>query len=366
MKSKRYALMFLFFMSVSLVFSKTSTEYIADGKNFETKKQWCHALGAYFDAMSADENNTTNAGELFDKLAEQIFNGNPGFGEFNVFTLHDEWKNLLVETEKWASDFCTFYINLRGIRFNRGELDYSTKTAEYNATGVTWGRLFKYKCIMGIIQEGYKKAVKNDWHDMVDAFYWPYISVLRVEEGSLVDGVPHFESANSFAFFVPRERSETVPDAYWNPVQRVNTYENSRLSLYDFKFNIVDKKGKVLATSKRWLLGEGDTITFPSVSVDFWDLVDSNEVSVEVSACYLIYGKYDRYDYKIGSIITRTTRCFEDRSFIKDMPEIQIPLSKTTVYNGNEVFFRLNTHFYELDGLPEQSGDLLYWYMNGK
>lgn len=336
-KNKFYAFVFCFFICISLGFAKTSAEYIADGKNFETKKQWCHALGAYFDAISVDENNSTNAGDLFNKLAEQIHNGNPGFGDFNVFTLHDEWKKLLIEAEKWASAFCTFYVDTSEMQFSRGNINYATKTAEYKATGIQWGRLSRYKIIMGIISEGYIKAAKDDWTDMVRKFDWPELSVLDGLSGKCVDGVAHFNNNNSFAvlshFTEKVKKVFHIAEGYGiKPIyyDSDEPIDNRLFGLYDFKFVIVDKNGKILATSQRWLLGESDVICFPSVSVDFWDGIDRGEVSVEISACYLEYGKYD------GDL--------RDRSFVKNLPEIQIPLdsiSKAQSYYSVDLPFEL-------------------------
>ena len=68
----------------------------------------------------------------FYKLFDTIKNGNPGYGKFNDFSFHDEWKNLLIDAEKYGSSYNFYNILIIG-GFQRESLDYKTKTASYSA-----------------------------------------------------------------------------------------------------------------------------------------------------------------------------------------------------------------------------------------
>ena len=126
-------LIFICICSVSTIFAQSYSEYLVKAKKYESQKRWCYALGAYYDAMGTDEllENKQEAITGFNTIKNEIKNGNPGIGKFNQFTIHDEWKNLLIDAEKYGSSNNMYEITIGEL--TQGDLDYSTKTATYNA-----------------------------------------------------------------------------------------------------------------------------------------------------------------------------------------------------------------------------------------
>ena len=79
-------------------------EYLAKAKKYEKEKSWCFALDAYYDAMGLeiDPELKSEACRNFIVLSNLIFSGNPGIGNYDEFTLYDEWEKLLVDAEKYS------------------------------------------------------------------------------------------------------------------------------------------------------------------------------------------------------------------------------------------------------------------------
>lgn len=300
--------MLVLFLSVTGLFAQSYSEYLAKAKQYESQKRWCYALGAYYDAMGTDE-STENKKEAFDRykaIKDAISFGNPGIGKFNQFLIHDEWKNLLIDAEKYGSSNNIYEIIIGALE--QGDLDYSSKTASYNAN-ISFQHNSRYNNTIQIIKKGYEYAFKEDWTDLPKE--WPLYSVSSKQNdvynvnGALVYArvVGHYESQrtcylNAFAM-------------YDNDIWSYHTP-----GLYDYKFCIVDENGKELIKGKRWLLAEDKKISFSGISPEVMDLIDNDKAYVNPVACYLEYGKFNSKDDNGG------------RTFIKNFPEVQLPLKK--------------------------------------
>ncbi len=214
-----------------------SAEYTAcmnAAKEYEAKKQWAFALNAYYDATgcSDDPSVKEEAFEGYNKLKEEITSGKPGYGTYNVFAIHDEWKNLLADAEKLCTTFCTEHIKIG--KLERGKLDYATRTATYTCE-IQTSRVKRYDRTVGIIKKGYEAAYKDDWNDMVSPYHWPDSSVSEPE--------------------------------------------------YTCIFNIVDEKGKELVKGQEWKTGRYDSeVTFSGVSPETMDLIDNGKALVNLQS----------------------------------------------------------------------------------
>ena len=107
---KNFTILLIAISSISNAFATPKEEYqehIEKARKYESQNKWCHALGSYYDAIISDElpENKQEAVEEFNELANSIQSGNPGLGKFNPFSIHDEWKNLLIDAEKYGSSF---------------------------------------------------------------------------------------------------------------------------------------------------------------------------------------------------------------------------------------------------------------------
>lgn len=316
------------------------SKHLAKAKEYEKKKQWAFALDSYYDAIGcADETSLkTDALNGYEALSSAIKSGNPGLGSFNSFTIHDEWKNLLIDAEKLGNSICKYEVHLG--KLERGDLNYETKTATYKTKG-QFGREVsdRYKNTIGVIEVGYEAAYKSDWKDLPR--YWPYYSVNSAKNevydvagvklfGVKIGGITRY--FNAFAFFDSPIVGRNAPYEMPNETDR---------SLYDYEFNIVDENGKELVKGKRWLLHrlrytndyyEGE-ISFDGIIPDIMDLIDNGKAFINPVAVYLKYGKYNRDD---DGWTKRTAGDEEARSFVKNLSEIQLDMSKAMIYCWNK------------------------------
>lgn len=303
------------FLIVAGIFAQSYNDYLAKAKQYESQKRWCFALGAYYDAMGTDElpENKKEAYDGYYTLKKLISYGNPGLGKYNQFTMHDEWKKLLIDAEQYGSSNNLYEIIVGNLE--QGELDYTTKTTTYNAK-VSYKKGSRYKNTIQIIENGYKEAYKEDWVDLPKE--WPFYSVSSKQNNTYnVNGaLIYVRTAKIF-----NQETTNYLNAFAIPDKNILTQQTT--GLYDYKFNIVDSNGKELAKGKRWLLNESDNISFSEITPDVMDLIDNGEAFINPVACYLEYGKYSSADDKGG------------RSYIKNFPEVQLTLTKDDFICGN-------------------------------
>ena len=308
----------------SVMFAQKYAQYISEAKKYEDQKRWCYAMGAYFDAVEAAESllDKQEASKKYDELKDVILDGNPGFGKFNDFTFHDEWKRLLIDAEKYGSSFSKYDI-ITG-ELNKGDLDYATRTASYSAK-IRCEVSKRYEQTIDVVAKGYAKARREDWKDLPED--WPHLSASYNN-----DGVYNVNGAFVLAFNAPNYYFGSSMyylncfNVYYEEFDIYNYYFNTYgtkyfPSCFDYKLNIVDEGGREIAKGTRWLLGDGDTITFTGVRPEAMEIIDDGKAYINPVACYIQYGEYDPDEDNVR----------EGRSFIKKLPEMQISLNKSRI-----------------------------------
>lgn len=279
----------------------TYEAHLSKAKKYESEKRWCYALGSYYDAMGTvgvDSEFKSEAVKGYNLLKAAILSGNPGLGTYDEFTIFEEWKKILIDAEKYGCSFNPYLVQVGELI--KGKLDYQTKTATYSAQIKAY-RSYRYKHTLEIIEKGYKKAYKYDW-DKLPA-EWPIYSVSYNNDGIYnVDGACVFRVDKYDNY-----HKKTIQYAY-NPFAGDDAF-------VDCKFNIVDENGKELIKSKRCLLGVEKYIEFNGIPSQIMNLIDNKKAFLNPVACYLEYGKYNKYDDTGG------------RSFIKNLPEIELPMN---------------------------------------
>ena len=353
MRLKKIFLLGLSLMFVTTLFGQTYEEYLAKAKQYEAEKRWCYALGAYYDAMSTNISLELKQ-EAYDgyvTLRNAILHGQPGLGKFNVFTLHDEWKKLLMDAEKFGSSNNLNIIEIGDLI--QGNINYENRTASYSAK-INVYKSQKYQYTLGIITQGLRAAYQDDWVDIpVD---WPLFSVSYEQNKKQNEsGVLTFlrEAYNTrtgeqkklaFNAFEYSGLYDDIRDLYFNKNWDINFTPN----LFDYKFNIVDENGKEIVKGKRWLWGESDEITFSDIPVSVMELIDNGKAFVQPIACYLQYGEYNSKDDKGG------------RLFIKNFPEMEISLNNNLAETDNIVeicmFVYYDLGLVEIPGLNIEMG----------
>ena len=351
-----------------------SAEYAAllkKGKDYEAKKQYASALGTYWDAVAAEPiEKGKDAYDAFLKLEAVIKDGKPGYGDFDEFSIYDNWVLLLKDCERYFTEnpAHAFYLSAP----QKGDIDRTTRTATYKVT-VTSGFSEKAVRIVNSLADGLKKSRKNDWTDISEE--WPFVSVLATsfKEGSyLKDGIAIFYQngdeikisgtknvmggkqivaaafansawvlSDSDVDVAKATKKLTDTDRYMSKGDRMS-YEiqqnflgafaavaaqtMNNFSLYDITLAIVDENGKELIKGSRLLLDNNQKeYTFSGVSQDIMKLIDSGKAKVVPTGLFLEYGKPAK------SGITK------DRTWIKPLPEIKYDVKQAAWSQENNV-----------------------------
>lgn len=146
---------------------------LAQAKDYETKQQWVHAMGTYWDAMEAAERRTgEEAYKAFLNIEEAIQNGKPGLGEFDDFSLYDGWLSLCKEYEIYWNEHVQEIYTLAFL-YQKGNLDMATRTATYSfrVYQITTPKFDRLEVIPK------KRLHKKDWVDI--PANWPTVSVFN-------------------------------------------------------------------------------------------------------------------------------------------------------------------------------------------
>ena len=351
-----------------------SAEYTAllkKGKDYEAKKQYASALGTYWDAVAAEPTEKgKDAYDAFLKLEAVIKDGKPGYGDFDEFSIYDNWVLLLKDCERYFTEnpAHAFYLSAP----QKGDIDRTTRTATYKVT-VTSGFSEKAVRIVNSLADGLKKSRKNDWTDISEK--WPFVSVLATsfKEGSyLKDGIAIFYQngdeikisgtknvmggkqivaaafansawvlSDSDVDVAKATKKLTDTDRYMSKGDRMS-YEiqqnflgafaavaaqtMNNFSLYDITLAIVDENGKELIKGSRLLLDNNQKeYTFSGVSQDIMKLIDSGKARVVPTGLFLEYGKPAK------SGITK------DRTWIKPLPEIKYDVKQAAWSQENNI-----------------------------
>ena len=293
-------------------------------KKYESEKRWCFALGAYYDALAVDVDPEVKLEvcDSYNELKNLILSGNPGKGKFNVFTIHDEWKKLLIDAEKYGSSIAKYELTIGDLV--RGDLNYETKTATYSAS-VEGNISDRYERTIEIIEKGYTVAYKDDWSsDLPKPENWPLTSVSYNK-----NGVYNVNGALIFEYY--HHVLTDVGKHFCNAFALESLFvaigiDHGNQTLFDYKFNIVDENNKELVKGTRLLFkrDKEQAITFEGISPEVMDLIDNGKAFVKPVAVYLEYGKYNEADDKGG------------RSFIKNFPEVELDLDKAVFSGANQ------------------------------
>src|SRR5574344_1994915 len=193
-RRKYFAALVAAVLGMGALFAQTAkyTELLNKAKAYEDKKEWCYALGYYYDAMVEDTADAEEAVTRYTAIRDAIKAGKTGLGDYNELTLHDSWIPLLQNTEKYWTEFCPEYFTFSEIQ--KGAVDFKTRTASYSIS-IKSNSSAKYNAIQGLIKDGYKKAYRSDWTDMPQN--WPGTSIFPVSGGAMQKGAALYISGSS-------------------------------------------------------------------------------------------------------------------------------------------------------------------------
>ena len=338
--------------------SKLTADSLSKVENFETNNQLCYVLGCYYEATCIEEENNISsaATEKYNKLSNLVKNGLPGYGSYNDFQLHDAWKELLIDAEKYGTEYGKYKFTIG--KLEQEKLDYTTRTATYSAS-IEFKESARYENVIKVIKDGYAKAYKEDWKDLPAPINWPGDDSVSGHQSSsnLVDGVavyrsslkPNFTDEEIMLLALSAHFGNDISDAGNTGVY--NAFAHARAGgkkfkynlssegwfetlLYDLKLNIVDNDGNELIKPKRYLpivafgTSSGKTewknkIEFDGIPQSVMEKIDSGSAHINLVAVYLEYGQYSEASDTVTKSSMESTR-----NFMKNFPEIKLSLDK--------------------------------------
>lgn len=350
----------IYIFSLSFVvslFAKSYDELIKSGEDFENKKQWIYALGAYYDAMQIAEDSEI-AKQKYDELSDCIKNGNPGFGTFNVFSMHDEWVNLIKNAEQYFTKTFPYKITYENEDLKMDSADYENRTANYKlALKVEQTDL--YKDVLEILKTGYSKTDHKDWTDL-EAEYkslWfnsPGIAVLEHSSwnGSLVSIVNFWRES---AFNTKYEKLNKVTEYPILQKETHSTYQKNGVALSYLASVIVP-----YTTSYSYLTGIS-ICEVPAFAACFSETISTyngHNDDFRFMLPFFTWGKQTCYDLKLAiydendSLIldgTRQTVCTWDFSYLfTKIPQEKLSFLDSKKYKIKLLGIWLNYGVYDI------------------
>ena len=321
------------------------------------KNKVCYLLGYYYDkTVVLNYKISSAATEKYNELSNLIKKGQPGYGIYNDFQLHDAWKALLIDAEKYGTEYGKYKFIIG--KLEQEKLDYSTRTATYSAS-IEFEESTRYENVIKVIKDGYTKAYKEDWTDLPAPSNWPGDDSVSGHQttSNLVDGVAVYRSSIKPNFTDDEILLLALSAHYGNDISAAgntgiyNAFAHARAGgkkfkynlsstgwfetiLYDLKLNIVDDNGNELIKPKRYLpivafgTSSGKTewknkIEFDGIPQSVMEKIDSGNAHINLVAVYLEYGQYSETDDTVTSSSTESTR-----NFIKNFPELKLSLDK--------------------------------------
>ena len=153
--------------------------FIAKAKQCEAQKKYASALGNYYDAIVADLDNAGTIFEDYQRIRNQIISGQPGFGNYNEFTLYDNWVLLLKDAEAYWTANCPYVFSFSGLK--KEDVNYEKRTADYSVEVKTAYSEKYLEIVQNTLIEGLKKVCVDSWGGLK---YWPEISAFTSKDGT--------------------------------------------------------------------------------------------------------------------------------------------------------------------------------------
>lgn len=279
------------------VWSEEFANHMNKAKEFEENKNWIWALDEYYNALDSwqDSDEAAVAYAAYKELADIIESGKPGRGEFDTFSIYDEWKNLLLEAESYGNKIFPYEISFSSLKTTL--LNRETKTADYAVYLETFFST-RYLKTIGVVANGYNKIDKNGWTGMPASFPGEPVSKESLSsEFYYNDYIYHKDAGiqtNAFAIIQTK-----------NYYVETLGFERPRIIPYEGIFIIQNKDGTVLAESEPIIIGSSDMsendeinggtphgiIRFKGVTEDCIRAIEAKQAYVSCKKMSMIYGK---------------------------------------------------------------------------
>ena len=322
MKLKRLFATAISFIIGIAAFAQNSdySSLLTKAKEYETQNKWVYAAATYFDAMV--QNPTAQGIDAytgFNEILELFYNGNPGKGEFDDFTKADAWLALAKEAEEYFTLNAPFDVQ---IYYAKGELNTANKTCTYYfAPHIQYSE--KAKLIIDAMKTGINQCegspLANKWPK-----FSAYNSSSKTGKAAVTAAVIPASPKALVAYCTLNGAytSDIYPagKTYYSPAWAVNyfqytttKYPDVRCSFYTLAIDIIDEKGKVIATipAKRMDYVEpnkraGGAVTVAEVC--YMNILNDRALSkVTVDAAGYKAINEGKYSFRVNSVILNNT-----------------------------------------------------------
>ncbi len=327
-------------LAVSMVSAQSYKELVAKGKEYEKNKEWIYALGCYNDAIQLQDKDG-EAQDLYMKLFTTIVSGKPGYGDFDMFTLHDEWEALVKNAEKYFTENFPYTISSGDIE--RRFVNYENRTADY-AVPISVENSKFYSSVRTCLYACYKYADKESnlknilWISQQTPYgtdnyngswtSYPKQSVCSSKKDELdkannsqlqkeaqaiykKTGIAvsyfsynvNYRIHNYYAdyeweyktlFEFPAFDAYSPPYGYGDNYTSYTSHSKDKCSCYDIKLGIYDENDKLLIEGTKQLLrfDSGNYYKFDNVTQDKMNILENKKCKVKLMGVWLNYGAF--------------------------------------------------------------------------
>ena len=352
---RKFLIIILSLLLTSISYAKSYDEFIQEAEQYENKKEWFYALGAYYNAMKVSDNSDV-AQQKYTELSDCIKSGKPGFGEFNVFSMHDEWVNLIKNAEKYFTETFPYMISYDTLEMDSA--NYEKKTANYKL-GLTVNQSEFYENAREILKNGYEKTNHSDWKDLES----DYKSLWFISDGfamilhSSWDGLLT-SSLDFYRKSVYSTKQEKINKASEYPIlqkEATSVYQKEKIALTYLSAPIVP-----LYKSLSRILGISvcEVPAFAACFSETMTTYNGQDYSVPLAVPYFKIGKQTCYDLKLGvydendNLIVegnRQTICTDSFSYIfTNIPQDKLSALDSKKYTIKILGIWLNYGVYDI------------------
>ena len=144
-------------------------------------------MGTYWDAILEYPQGAKEANDGFNRIRagfieynesarKFIGTGNPGPGEYDIFSCYDGWINVCKEFEVYWNEHSDEIFYVRKIEYEKGEADMKSRTMTYDFKGkIDFTQ--KFSTIWHCIGDSFRTAYRDDWNDI--PAQWPAVSMFK-------------------------------------------------------------------------------------------------------------------------------------------------------------------------------------------
>lgn len=226
-------------------FDESNPEYLDllwTARAYESKKNYVYALAFYYDAILAEPAYSNEAFLSYNRIADEIRNGNPGTPIKDAKAMASEWTQIQKNLRKYWNEYCPLTVHIgRPVAVENGK---SRPDCEVK---VTFEETDKYLEIMGLLEKGCQKATGKSLEYQIPSYNVRF-SVRRMKDKSrLLPSMKYIYGDEGVTYRKPSKSSMkriAENDYYISPVAVYLVDENGKETELDLAKVDITTPGK--------------------------------------------------------------------------------------------------------------------------